>query len=154
MDIVIISTLTILGLLLLLAEIFLLPGVTIAAITAFMLFCGAAVYAFYSLGLIAGLITILVIVVISVIGVLIFIRSKMLRKMSLDATISSVSPTKVPSDIKVGDSGVTISRLNPMGTVLINGKEVEAKARESFLDEDVQVVVEQVENTVVIVKKQ
>ena len=47
--------------------------------------------------------------------------------MALKTTIDSVAPTLVSDQIKVGDEGVTLSRLNPMGSVLINDVTVEAR---------------------------
>jgi membrane-bound ClpP family serine protease len=56
--------------------------------------------------------------------------------------------------IGVGDSGVTLSRLNPIGQVLINDVEVEGKSFDGeFLDEDTEIEVVKVETYNVLVKK-
>ena len=92
-------------------------------------------------------------VIVTIVGIVIFIRSRSLDRMALKTTIDSVAPTLVSDQIKVGDEGVTLSRLNPMGSVLINDVTVEARTREDFIDEDTPVVVEKVDRTTVIVQK-
>lgn len=119
----------------------------------FFFFVGAVFYAFMQLGEFAGYITIAVSVIVTIVGIVIFIRSRSLDRMALKTTIDSVAPTLVSDQIKVGDEGVTLSRLNPMGSVLINDVTVEARTREDFIDEDTPVVVEKVDRTTVIVQK-
>lgn len=152
MDILIIAVLILVGLLLVIIELFLLPGVTIAGISALLFFGGAVYYAF-GISSAAGIISAMISVVVCIVGVLAFMRSRVMNKISLDASINSVVPTSVPQDIAPGDKGVTLSRLNPMGRVMVNGHELEGRAREAFLDENTAIEVERVENTVVIVKK-
>jgi membrane-bound ClpP family serine protease len=54
--------------------------------------------------------------------------------------------------VKIGDCGVTISRLSPMGKVLIGGKEYEAKSAEAYIDQRSEVTVIGFENFTIIVK--
>ena len=153
MDIFIIALLIFIGLVMVILEVFFLPGITIAGISAVLFFAGAVFYAFMQLGEFAGYITIAVSVIVTIVGIVIFIRSRSLDRMALKTTIDSVAPTLVSDQIKVGDEGVTLSRLNPMGSVLINDVTVEARTREDFIDEDTPVVVEKVDRTTVIVQK-
>ena len=153
MDIFIIALLIFIGLVMVILEVFFLPGITIAGISAVLFFVGAVFYAFMPLGEFAGYITIAVSVIVTIVGIVIFIRSRSLDRMALKTTIDSVAPTLVSDQIKAGDEGVTLSRLNPMGSVLINDVTVEARTREDFIDEDTPVVVEKVDRTTVIVQK-
>ncbi|MBS6268044.1 MAG: NfeD family protein [Tannerella sp.] len=153
MDIFIIALLIFIGLVMVILEVFFLPGITIAGISAVLFFVGAVFYAFMQLGEFAGYITIAVSVIVTIIGIIAFIRSRSLDRMALKTTIDSVAPTLVSDQIKVGDEGITLSRLNPMGSVLINNITVEARTREDFIDEDTPVVVEKVDRTTVIVQK-
>lgn len=152
MDILIIAALILIGLLLVIIELFFLPGVTIAGISALLFFGGSVYYAF-AISSAAGIITTIISVIVCIGGVLAFMRSRVMNKITLEASINSVVPTSVPHNIKVGDKGITISRLNPMGRVMINGYETEGRAREAFLDENTEIEVERIENTVVIVKQ-
>ena len=83
MDIVIIASLIIAGLILFIIEVFLLPGISIAGIISAICLLYANYYAFDTLGTIPGCIT-LVISAIGVIAITIwFMRSKTVEKLSL-----------------------------------------------------------------------
>ena len=116
MDIFIIALLIFIGLVMVILEVFFLPGITIAGISAVLFFVGAVFYAFMQLGEFAGYITIAVSVIVTIVGIVIFIRSRSLDRMALKTTIDSVAPTLVSDQIKVGDEGVTLSRLNLFAT--------------------------------------
>ena len=56
--------------------------------------------------------------------------------------------------IAAGDSGVTLSRLNPIGQVVVNDVEAEAKSFDGeFIDEDTEIEVIKVETYNVLVKR-
>mgnify|MGYP002556070107 CR=1 FL=1 len=149
MDILIIILLVLIGVVLIILEIFFLPGITVAGFSSLIFFGGGIYYAFVNLGTTAGYVTI----VACVVGIIWFMRSKSLDRISLKTDIDSVIPTQVNDSIKVGDEGIALSRLNPMGTVLIGTVQVEGKTREDFIDEGSSVIVERVERTSVIVRK-
>jgi len=56
-------------------------------------------------------------------------------------------------DVKIGDVGITSSRLAPMGKVKINGHIVEAKTNDDFIDEGVEVKILEVMNTNILVER-
>ena len=56
------------------------------------------------------------------------------------------------SELKVGDRGVTLSRLAPMGKVDFGGRTYEAKSLDSFVDPRKEVEVVGFENFNVIVR--
>ena len=153
MDILIIILLVLIGVVLIILEIFFLPGITVAGFSSLIFFGGGIYYAFVNLGTTAGYVTIVASVVACVVGIIWFMRSKSLDRISLKTDIDSVIPTQVNDSIKVGDEGIALSRLNPMGTVLIGTVQVEGKTREDFIDEGSSVIVERVERPSVIVRK-
>ena len=153
MDILINILLVLIGVVLIILEIFFLPGITVAGFSSLIFFGGGIYYAFVNLGTTAGYVTIAASVVACVVGIIWFMRSKSLDRISLKTDIDSVIPTQVNDSIKVGDEGIALSRLNPMGTVLIGTVQVEGKTREDFIDEGSSVIVERVERTSVIVRK-
>lgn len=152
MDILIIGTLLVVGIFLIILEIFFLPGITIAGIASILFLAGAIYYAFAELGSTEGFVVLAVSVMAVITAIIWFMRSKTLTKMSLHTEIDSVAPTLIDSHIKVGDTGVTLSRLNPMGQIIIGNEKIEAKSLDGFIDENQPVVVEKVENTNVIVR--
>ena len=89
MDIILVVLLVLAGVALLLMELFLLPGFGIAGVGGFGFLVGAVMYAYYFLGLVAGMITLGVCVLVSVLAIWGFMRSKALDKMDLDTKIDS-----------------------------------------------------------------
>ncbi len=152
MDILIIGTLLVVGIFLIILEIFFLPGITIAGIASILFLAGAIYYAFAELGSTEGFVVLAVSVIAIITTIIWFMRSKTLTRMSLHTEIDSVAPTLIDTHIKVGDTGVTLSRLNPMGQIIIGNEKIEAKSLDGFIDENQPVVVEKVENTNVIVR--
>ena len=133
------------GLLFLVAELVLLPGVSIGAILALVSYGGAIYIAFRDYGPLAGGIVVAVVLVLS---------SKTWRRFSLKQKVdSSVMPEPVQQSVRVGDTGMTVSRLAPMGKVEIGGKIYEAKSMDSYIDPRREVEVVGFENFNIIVRK-
>ena len=89
MDIFLVVSLVLAGVALLLMELFLLPGFGIAGVAGFGFLAGAVYYAYVFLGMVAGMITLGVCVLVSILAIWGFVRSKALDKMALDTTIDS-----------------------------------------------------------------
>lgn len=145
--------LVILGILFLLAELLLLPGVSVGAFLAMACYGGAIWYAFDSLGVTAGIWTIAAVAVISLIALIFSLRSKTWQRLALKQNIDSTSMPKPEVELSVGDKGVTVSRLSPMGKISINGKIYEAKSVDVYIDQKQSVEVVGFENFSVIVKR-
>ena len=148
-----IIVLILVAMLLLAAELVLLPGITVAAIGAL----GAAGYAVYRAfvlyGTTGGLITIGAILVLSVLTIVFCLRAKTWRKLALHKNIDGVSQ-QLPQDrnIKEGDRGITVTRLAPMGKVRIGEETLEAKSIDRYIDQKKEVEVVGFENFNIIVK--
>ena len=150
MDIILAITFIVLGIAFFVLEIFFLPGVSIGGIVG-TLFTGAGIwYAFAKLGVTAGWIVVAVSVLVLLFVIVYFIKGKPLDKMALDKELETNNFYDM-SKVAVGDTGVTLSRLAPMGKVLINGEEYEAKFCEGFLDRGVDVVVIDIDGNVLLV---
>jgi membrane-bound ClpP family serine protease len=146
--------LIIIGVVLLLLEFLVIPGTSIAAIAG-ILFMGAGVYmAYETFGTITGN-WVLAGSLVFFLGSFIWaIRSGTWKKFGLKANIDSVvSQTIVADEVKKDDEGVTISRLNPMGRVKINGKYYEAQSYEGYIDEHTAVKVLKTDFNKIIVKQ-
>ena len=146
--------LILLGIFLFGVEIFLLPGITVAGIGAFIS-CGiSAYYAFVNYGNTVGFITLGVILILSVATVVIGLRDKTWRRFTLKNNIDSQSHTDPASDqIHVGDRGITITRLAPIGKVRINGRDYEAKSTDAYIDQHSEIEVIGFDNFAVIVQR-
>ena len=150
MDIILVITFIVLGIAFFVLEIFFLPGVSIGGIVG-TLFTGAGIwYAFAKLGVTAGWIVVAVSVLVLLFVIVYFIKGKPLDKMALDKELETNNFYDM-SKVAVRDTGVTLSRLAPMGKVLINGEEYEAKFCEGFLDRGVDVVVIDIDGNILLV---
>ncbi len=154
MDIFITIILLALGIILILAEIFLLPGVTIGAIGGAIFVGGGLYYAYINLGVAGGNIALVSSIIVFFITFIWLLKSKAINKIALKTDIqSTVADEKVVSSIKLGDEGITVSRLNPIGKVKIKGLVVEAKSLGDFIDEGTEIEVLKVYPTQIVVKK-
>lgn len=140
------------GLLFLVAELVLLPGVSIGAILSLVCYGGSIYLAFRDFGTAAGVAVIVVILLLSVAAVVVSLRAKTWQRFSLRQEIRSSSSVLPAEELRVGQRGVTLSRLSPMGKVEIDGKVYEAKSTGAYVDPRQEVEVVGFENFSVIVK--
>lgn len=154
MDILIIAILIIAAVILFLVELFVIPGISLAGISALVCIIYANIYAFINLGAGAGFITLAVSVVTCIGSLVWFMRSKTLDKLALKEDITSKVDRKAEESIKVGDTGVTTTRLALIGYAEIEGKIVEVKSMDGFMHEKTPVIVGRIHEGTILVEKQ
>jgi len=138
------------GILLLLAEIFLIPGIGVAGILGIAALVASCFLAF-SISVAAGIIVTIIDIVL-VIGLVAFLmRDKTWKKFELKTVIDSKEPKA--KEFSPGDEGKTVTRLAPMGTARIHDRNTEVTSTEGMIDPDTAVVVTRVEDNKVFVKK-
>ena len=115
-------TLILVGIVLLLAELLLVPGVGVAGILGVLSLCGSSYYAFAFLGGIQG--GIVTVVNIALLSILLYfaLRAKTWKKLELDTVIDKKEEACA---ICPGDKGRTVTRLAPMGKARINDRSFE-----------------------------
>lgn len=152
MTVLIILFLIFLGIVLLLLEFAVVPGITIAGIGGVLLL-GASIYlAFDTYGILAGIATTAFVLIAAPLLVLRFFRSRTGKKMVLESEISGRVDQIDENTIHPGDEGLTIGRLAPTGKVRINNLTMEGKAITGFIDQQVAIRVVEVLKTQVIVE--
>lgn len=145
--------LILIGVLLLLLEFLVIPGTTIAAIGGILFMGGGVFLSYETYGTEIGNYVLWGTMAFLVLSVIWALRSGTWRKFMLNTNIDGiVSQTETEDEIKVGDEGICISRLNPMGRVRVNGKSYEAYSRSAFVDENSRIKVVKVESNKLIVK--
>lgn len=153
MDILIIAVLIITAVILFLVELFVIPGISLAGISALGCIIYANYYAFANIGMAGGFIT-LGISAIACIGSLIwFMRSKMLDKLALKKDIDSKVDRSAEQSVKVGDTGISTTRLAQIGYAEINGNIVEVKLMDGFLDEKTPIIANRISDGTIMVEK-
>ena len=148
----IIISLVLLGILMMLIEFLLTPGMGFAGIVGLASFVGACVYAFMVEGTQTGTIVTAVVAVIVVILFIWMLRGKSWKKLEQKEQIDVKTNTDVEK-VAVGDKGITLSRLVPIGKVKFEKVTCEVhNADGTFVDPGVEVEVIAVEDNEVIVK--
>ena len=152
MDIALVIVFMLLGIIFFLLEIFFLPGISVGGVAG-VLFVGASIwYAFSHLGPTVGLITIAGGVVAMGFAIWAFVRFKALDKMSLNRELDGKVDALNGITLSVGDKGVTVSRLAPIGKVRFGTEVVEAKSQDGFIDQTVTVEIVEVSTYGVLVR--
>ena len=153
MSIVAIILIILLGIILFVIEFLILPGITIAGIGGFILTGGGIFAAYYYKGPKTGSYILLGTIVFFLFVVYFMLKARTWNRAMLNTQIEGkVENLNTEGKIKVGDYGKTISRLAPMGKVLINDKIVEAKSIGGYINENTEIEVIKVNNTNIIVK--
>lgn len=154
MDYIFISLILLLSIILFLAEIFILPGITIAGISGIVIAVIGFAYAYFSFG-ITGLIASIIM------GIVVFLalfyacmKSKIFDKFALKKNINSTVQDKNLKHISKGDEVRTVSRLNPMGKIIKENEFFEAKSESGYIDEDQTVYVCDIRGNTVIVSSE
>ncbi len=153
MDIIIIASLIIVGIVLMVVEMLLIPGFGISGLGAIAAFGYANYYAFTELGNLAGFITLFASLVTAIFVIIFVLRSKAIDKLELNKKIESTVATEASKQVKVGDTGVAITRLALIGNALINDHIIEVKSCDGFLDENTPIIVKRIIENIIMVKK-
>lgn len=148
----IIAFLMIVAIVLILLEIFMLPGITVAGVGGFIFAAGGLIYA-YSVDTLAGNVTLAVSLLVFAATFVWLLRSKSFSRVALKTDVDSRLVSSRDLGIIPGDEGLTLSRLAPIGKARINGIMVEAKSMDELIDENTPVEVVRVDSNNIIVKR-
>jgi len=148
-----IATFIVIGLLFLVLEILVIPGVGIAGVIGFILIAVGVWQAYAGHGMVAGHLTLGGTVVLSVLTLVFSIRSKTWKRIALSTSIDSKVNVIDKDKIRPGDIGRTVSRLAPMGKAMINGELYEVSTNGDFIDQQTEIEVVNIEYNKIIVKR-
>lgn len=153
MDILIITILIIAAVILFLVELFVIPGISIAGFLTGGCVIFANYYAFAYMGTTAGIITLIVSAIACIGSLILFMRSKTLDKIALKKNITSKVDRSAEAKVKIGDTGITTTRLALIGYAEINGDIVEVKSTAGLMDEKTPVIVNRITDGTILVEK-
>ncbi len=154
MSVTLIIILILLGILLFLIEFLLIPGVGVAGIIGAVLMIGGVILSYTYHGATVGNLVLGATFILSVISLVLVLKSKTWRKVMLDTKINSKvhSIKKSGTKLNVGDTGTSITRLNPMGKIMVNGHYYEAQALNTLIDEESTIIIIKISGEKIIVK--
>ncbi len=152
MSALVIVLIILLGLFLLILEFFVFPGVTFAGIGGFLFTAGGIFLVYQGYGTTYGNIALVSTLFIAVIILVLSFRSNTWNRLMLHSKIDGKVETVEENRIHAGDEGVAVTRLNPIGKVMVNGEIIEGKCPGHFINENAAIVVKEVYKTYLIVK--
>lgn len=148
----VVVTLILIGLAFLLLEILVIPGTGVAGIVGFILI-GIGVWQAYTYYGAATGHWVLGGTIVGTVAVLAYsLRAKTWRRISLKSEIESKVNLIDEDKLKPGDPGKSISRLVPTGKAVFNNEFYEVRTMGEFLDPDVDIVIEKIEDHKIYVK--
>lgn len=153
MEIAITVILVLLATVLLTVEVALIPGFGVAGVLGVLSMLASVFYAFFVVGNVAGWITIIVSGLICVSLFLWALYGKSLDRLALKKNIDSNVKGDELDNIKVGDRGITKTRLALIGEANINGEIVEVKSEMGFINENEGIVVIRISGGTIYVEK-
>ena len=147
-----IIALIILGIVLILLEIFVVPGITVAGVGGLIVLIGGVFAAYSKYGVPGGHYVLLGTLIALVLVFAVAFKSKTWKKIALNTEIDSKAKEDLSMMINEGDEGKTISRLAPRGTVSVNDIFVEAESVSGLIEQNEKVEVVKVKGNKIIVK--
>ncbi|MDX9891631.1 MAG: NfeD family protein [Bacteroidales bacterium] len=150
MNWLVIIFLILIGVVALLLELFALPGAIVGIIGSLFIIAGI-VLSYIQYGAVAGNLTLLGTGLLIIVAVVLFLRSKTWKKMTLTTQIDGKMNIQ-PDSLQVGMEGVSLSRLAPSGKAIINNEMVEVFSSLDFIDQNMPIVITKIEGSKIIVK--
>jgi membrane-bound ClpP family serine protease len=152
MSLSLIIALIAIGIVLLIIELLVIPGVTIAGIGGFILIIVGIFFAYKSQGTLIGNYILLGSAAFCIVMVVYALRTNTWKNVGLKSNIDGRVTAFELDSLKEGDEGITITRLAPIGKAMVNDVICEAKSKSGFIDEKTEIVITKVVNNQIIVK--
>ena len=151
MSLTFIILLILFGLILLLLEILVIPGLIVGIIGACMMLFGV-IAGYTKFGGETGNYILLGTIACSIVLIWFVFRANTWKKVTLHSAVDGKVNTFDNALIKAGEAGVSISRLAPAGMALINDIQVEVESVQGFVTENKPLVVIKVDGNKIFVK--
>ena len=147
-------TLIIAGLLLLGAELIIIPGFGVAGILGVASIVASCWLAFTQISTTAGIVVIIVNILLVIATTVLMLRSKTWKRLSLKTNIDSkVDTAPAEKGIEVGSKGIATTRLAPGGRVQIGDNTIEAFTRDTIIEPSTQIEVISIDGHKIYVKQ-
>jgi membrane-bound ClpP family serine protease len=139
MEWLIILALILFGLGLIIVEVIFVPGTTIVGIAG-VIIGGYGIYMTYnSFGNSTGHIVLSVTLLVSLIGLVVALKTKSWERFSLKESNEARVNDDFKADLQVGQEGITVSSIRPIGKASFNDQIVEVRSNGDYIYENVTV---------------
>lgn len=154
MEFFFLSMMILLGVVLLVVEVALIPGLGLTGIVGAAFMIAAIVYAFIGVSTLVGWLTLIGSILICVLLIVWAVYGKSLDKVALKEKIDSSVADPNIATLSVGMRGVAVTRLASIGNAEFDGTVVEVAVRNgNFVDADENVEIVLIQDGTVYVKK-
>lgn len=148
----VVSGLILFGLIMIVVEVLFVPGTTIVGILGFIFEIGGVYLAYDYFGDTVGSIVLAAAFLISCGCIILSFKSGVWKKLSLKEEHTGKVNEGKTAGLTVGQEGVTLSSLKPIGKAIFNDKEYEVKTFGKFLYDNVRIAIVKLENNTIIVE--
>ncbi|MBP7497244.1 MAG: hypothetical protein KA792_06250 [Bacteroidales bacterium] len=140
------------GMLFVILEILVVPGVVVGILGVLLMITG--IYGSYSsYGSLAGNLTLAGTILFSFLAFILVLRSKTWNKVMLNSNIDSKVNVIDETEVKLGDTGKASSKLRPIGKAQLNGKYFEVNSTGDYIDAGTEIKVVKIESNKIYVEK-
>ncbi len=146
MEILVLSTLLLIGLILLIVEILFIPGTTVVGIFGFLVSLAGLAFAFLNFEYSVAIWITGVTLVINFAAVWYGFSSGIWKKFSLKSTQSGGAFDGRTDGLEVGMNGLAVSDIKPYGKASFNEIWVEVKSESGFIEVNTPVTITKIEN--------
>lgn len=154
MELFFLSMMILIGVVLLVVEVALIPGLGLTGIVGAAFMIAAIVYAFIGVSTLVGWLTLIGSILICVLLIVWAVYGKSLDKVALKEKIDSSVADPNIATLSVGMRGVAVTRLASIGNAEFDGTVVEVAVRNgNFVDADENVEIVLIQDGTVYVKK-
>jgi membrane-bound ClpP family serine protease len=153
MSLTVIAVLIIVGLLFLIIEILVVPGTTVVGIVGFVLIAIGVWQTYAAYGTATGHWVLAATLVLTIATLALSLRGNTWKKLMLKSNVDGKTNVIEENAVKIGDEGIAISRLAPMGKALINNQYFEVSSTGDFIDEQSKIIVTKIEFNKIYIKK-
>lgn len=152
MSVTVILLVLLVGLLLVVTEVFLVPGTTVVGLIGLLVTGIGVYYGFHDHGFLTGgamlLGSALAIGLLTAVGIRRLSRSEFNVRTEIDGRVNEFDYSR----IQVGDEGVTVTALRPEGRAMINGDRVIVHSKGFYIDTNQPVIVVKVRENKIFVE--
>lgn len=152
LDWLIIIALIIFGLGLIIVEVIFVPGTTFVGIFGLIL-AGCGIFlSFQSFGTAIGTGVLIATSLIAVIAVVYSFKTGAWKRFALKSSIKSKFNEEYKHNLWVGDIGIAISTLKPMGKAEFDNKMYEVRTKGNYVDSDTKIKIIKIQENIIIVE--
>ena len=153
MSLTLIIILIVAGLLFLLLEVMVIPGTTVVGVAGFALIAFSVWESYHTFGTPIGHFVLLGTIFFTILTIYLSLKSKTWNKIMLKTEVDGRVNEIDTNNIKVGDSGISVSRLAPSGKAIFNDEYFEVHTKGEFIDQETNILVTHLLDNKVFLKR-